>query len=61
MDALTTVSETALITLKAHVAEVEKKRPVIEDAVALECYKKLQLLLPEGIQNRQLNRKLPST
>ena len=40
MDAFTTVSETALITLKAHVAEAEKKRPVIEDAVALECYKK---------------------
>lgn len=61
MDILSTVSETALITLKAHVVESEKENPVIEDAVALECLNRLQSLLPIEIRDRVLNRKLPST
>lgn len=61
MDILSTVSETALITLKAHVVESEKENPVIEDAVALECFNRLQSLLPIEIRNRVLSRKLPST
>lgn len=35
MDTFGAVSETALITLKARVVELEKKEPVIEDAVAV--------------------------
>ena len=61
MDIFSAVSETALITLKAHVVESEKEKPVIEDAVALECFNRLQSLLPIEIRNRVLNRKLPST
>ena len=61
MDILSTVSETALITLKAHVVESEKENPVIEDAVALECLNRLQSLLPIEIRDRVLSRKLPST
>jgi len=38
MDILSAVSETALITLKSHVVEAEGKNPVIEDAMAIECF-----------------------
>jgi len=61
MDILSGISETALITLKAHVVESEKENPVIEDTVAFECLNRLQSLLPIEIRNRILNRKLPST
>jgi len=61
MDILSAISETALITLKAHVVESEKGKPVIEDGVALECFNRLQSLLPIEIRNRVLNRELPST
>lgn len=61
MDILSTVSETALITLKARVLESKKKKPVIEDNVGLECLNKLRLLLPIEVRNRILDRKLPST
>ncbi len=58
---LSAVSETALITLKARVVESEKEKPVIKDAVALECFNRLQSLLPFEIRNRLLNKELPST
>lgn len=61
MDILSAVSETALITLKAHVVESEKEKPVIDDAVALECFNRLQSLLPLEIRDRVLNRELPSS
>lgn len=61
MDILSAVSETALITLKARVLESEKKEPVIEDTVALECFNRLQSLLPIEVRNRLLNRELPLT
>ncbi len=61
MDILSTVSETALITLKAHVVESQRENPVIEDAVALECFNRLQSLLPIEIRKRVLNRTLSST
>lgn len=38
MDILSAVSETAFITLKSHVVEAEGKNPVIEDAMAIECF-----------------------
>jgi methyltransferase (TIGR00027 family) len=61
MDILSAVSETALITLRAHVVESEKGKPVIEDAVALVCLNRLQSLLPSDVRDRILNRKLPAT
>lgn len=61
MDILSAVSETALITLKSHVVEAEGKNPVIEDAMAIECFNRLQSLLPADTRERVLNRKLPST
>lgn len=61
MDILSAVSETALITLKARVLESEKKEPVIEDTVALECFNRLQSLMPIEVRNRLLNRELPLT
>jgi len=61
VDILSAVSETALITLKAHVVESEKEKPVIDDAVALECFNRLQSLMPLEIRDRVLNRELPSS
>ncbi|MFC1984938.1 class I SAM-dependent methyltransferase [Chloroflexota bacterium] len=61
MDTLSAVSETALITLKAHVVESESANPVIEDVVAIECLNRLRSMLPVEIRDRVLNRKLPST
>lgn len=61
MDILSAVSETALITLKAHVVESEAANPVIEDVVAIECLNRLRSMLPDEIRDRVLNRKVPST
>ncbi len=61
MDTLSTVSETALITLKARVQEAEKDEPVIRDEVAQECLAKIRSLLPAETQHRLLNRSLPSS
>ncbi|MDD5038697.1 MAG: class I SAM-dependent methyltransferase [Dehalococcoidales bacterium] len=55
------VSETALITLKARVIESQKVKPVIEDPVALECFNRLQSILPLELRDRILKRKLPAT
>jgi len=61
MDTLNTVSETALITLKARVQEAERDDPVIRDEVAQECLAGIRPLLPAETQNRLLNRNLPSS
>ena len=61
MDIFSAVSETALITLKARVVESRKQEPVIEDPIAVECFLKLQSLLPTEIRKRILDRKLPLT
>jgi methyltransferase (TIGR00027 family) len=62
MDTLSTVSETALITLKARVQEAEKDEPVIRDEVAQECLlARIRPLLPAETQHRLLNRNLPSS
>ena len=57
---LNSVSETALITLKSHVAETNRQNPVIIDAAAVDCFNRLQTLLPGDVCERVLNRKLPS-
>lgn len=61
MNVLGAVSETALITLKARVAETEKDNPVIRDKVGAECLERLRTLLPTDTGNRILDRKLPPT
>ncbi len=61
MDILSTVSETALITLKARVAETEKDKPLIRDVMGVECLKRIRALLPIETRNRILDGKLPST
>jgi methyltransferase (TIGR00027 family) len=61
MDTLSTVSETALITLKSRVQETEKDEPVIRDKVAQECLAGIRPLLPAETQNRLLHKNLPSS
>jgi len=61
MDNLSAVSETALITLKARIAESEKSKPVIEDEVASVCFNRLRPLLPDQLRNRLTDRALPLT
>ena len=61
MDIFSAVSETALITLKARVVESEKKKPVIEDTIALTCFNKLQSSLPTETRKRLLDRELSLT
>jgi len=61
MDILNAVSETALITLKARVQEAEKDEPIIRDKVGQECLAGIRPLLPIEMQNRFLNRNLPSS
>ncbi|MEL6902245.1 MAG: class I SAM-dependent methyltransferase [Cyanobacteria bacterium J06606_4] len=59
MNIMAVVSETALITLKARVAESEKPFPIIQDVVGKQCLDIIQSHLPADVQNRILNRKLP--
>ena len=61
MDALSAVSETALITLRARVAETEKENPVIRDEIGSECLERLRSLLPTDTRTRILDRNLPPT
>ncbi|MDB9524828.1 class I SAM-dependent methyltransferase [Oscillatoria sp. CS-180] len=61
MDVMGVVSETALITLKARVIETEKPYPIIQDVVSKQCLSIIQSHLPADVQNRILNRKLPSS
>jgi len=61
MDVLNSVSETALITLRARVIESQKEKAVIKDDVGAECLRRLQKLLPRETQDRILKKKLPST
>jgi len=60
MDFLSAVSGTALITLKARAVASAEKQPVINDAVAVECLRRLQPLLPPEMRARLLGRRLPS-
>jgi len=56
---LNTVSETALITLRARVLESEKENPVIQDCVGVEFINRLRTSLPVETWNRIFKRKLP--
>jgi methyltransferase (TIGR00027 family) len=58
MNALSDVSETALITLRCRVIEAERKNPIIEDHVGRECLTRIKPLLSPEVQNRIMNRKL---
>ena len=60
MDALSAVSETALITLKAHVLETQTDNAVFHDPMAVTCLAQLEPMLPQDVQTRILARKLPS-
>jgi methyltransferase (TIGR00027 family) len=61
MDSLTSVSETALITLKARVEESKKAEPVIRDEIGVEFLERLQRSFPNETGARILDRKLPRT
>jgi methyltransferase (TIGR00027 family) len=61
LDILNSVSETALITLKSHVVETQKKSPVIIDSMAIELFNRLQTVLTNDVRDRILHRKLPAT
>jgi len=55
------VSETSLLTLKSRVVEALKENPIISDTMGLECFTRLQSLLPVEQRERILYRKLPAT
>jgi methyltransferase (TIGR00027 family) len=59
--ALNSISETALITLRARAIESQKKNPVLKDDMGVECLKRLRGLVPQEIEERIFKRKLPST
>ncbi len=61
MDILSTISETALITIKARVVEAEKDNPIIRDPIGIKCLERIRAYLPIETSKRILDRKLPST
>ncbi len=61
MDSLTSVSETALITLRARVVEANRENPMIRDEIAVKALDRLLNLLPAETRPRILRRALPST
>lgn len=58
MQALTEVSETALITLRSRAIESGKAHPVLLDPVGEECFEALMDLVPEELRKRVMERKL---
>ena len=61
MSILSSVSETALITLKSRVFEAGKKNPLIRDEVGIELLKRMETYLPADTRKRILDRKTPSS
>ena len=61
MDILSSVSETALITLKARVEEARKRNPLIRDEKGIELLGNLLPLLPPETRKRILDRKMPGS
>jgi len=55
---LTDVSKTAIVTLRSHVLESQKNRPIINDPMAKYCLDKLVLLAMEDEKALLFNRKL---
>jgi methyltransferase (TIGR00027 family) len=60
MDTLNSVSETALITLRARVLEAQKEKPIIKDVMGVELVQKLKSLLPLDTRERIFDKKLSS-
>jgi methyltransferase (TIGR00027 family) len=58
---LSTVSETALLTLKSRIIESEKEHPLLIDPRGKEILDKLQERIPEETWERLLNRKFSPT
>jgi methyltransferase (TIGR00027 family) len=58
MEKLSSVSETALFTLRARAIEAEKKNPIIKDAVGVEFVNKLRSFVPAESRERIFNKKL---
>lgn len=58
---LNSISETALITLRARAIESQKKNPVLQDDMGVECQKRLRKLVSQEIEERIFKRKLPSS
>ncbi len=61
MSILSSVSETALITLKSRVFEAGKKTPLIRDDVGIELLKRMETYLPAELKKRILDRKTPGS
>lgn len=59
MDILSSVSETALVTLKARVVESEKRNPLIEDELGKILLDRIEGFLSEGTGKQILHRKIP--
>ena len=57
---LTDVSKTAIVTLRSHVLESQKDRPIINDPIAKYCLDELVSLASEDEKALLFNRKLSS-
>jgi O-methyltransferase involved in polyketide biosynthesis len=60
MQAMHTVSETALLTLKSRVVESGKANPVLDDPLGEVCFGKLLEILPADVRDRIMTCKLSS-
>lgn len=58
MQALSEVSETALITLRSRVIEARKADPILKDPVGEECFEALMAMAPDELRKRVMERKL---
>ncbi len=58
---LTDVSKTAIVTLRAHVIESQKRKAVICDPMAAYCLDELCALATEKEKEVLFNKKLPET
>jgi methyltransferase (TIGR00027 family) len=61
MTVMNSISETALITLRARVIESQMKNPVLKDEMGAECLQKLIKLIPVETEERMFKKTLPST
>ena len=55
---LSTVSETALLTLFSRATEAQKENPVLEDEMGVAVMERIRTLLPAELRERVLNRRL---
>lgn len=58
---LSTVSETALLTLRARATQAQSEDPILRDEMGVEVLARIQPLLPTAVRERIMNRAQPPT